>query len=95
MESKNGQMDQGMRATGSVIRLTDLASYSMQMAIYMKVNGEKTKQMEKEHIFMQMVLDIKETGEMTNSMVLVLRCGLMEHFMRVNTLKERKMDKEN
>lgn len=53
------------------------------------------KLMVEEYILMQMELNIMENGKTTNNTEKVLKLGLMEQFMKVNIMKERKMDKEN
>jgi hypothetical protein len=78
-----------------MIRLTDLENYTMLMEIYMKGIGMRTKLMVKVHIRMLMELDTRVTGEMINSMDLELKHGLMGPYMRANTMRERKMEREN
>jgi len=78
-----------------MIKLTDLENYTMLMEIYMKGIGKRTKLMVKVHIHMQMGLDTRVTGEMINSMGLELKHGLMGPYMRANTLRERKMERES
>ena len=51
--------------------------------------------MEGEYILMQMEQNIMESGKTTNNTEKVLKLGLMELFMRVNIMKERRMDKES
>jgi len=43
----------------------------MQMAIFMKANGETIKQMDRELTFMQMEPNIKVSGKMINNMAWV------------------------
>jgi hypothetical protein len=95
LEDNNGLMDRDMRVTGLTIRLTVLASFTMQMEMFTKESGQTIKQMEKEHTHMLMVLNIKEIGRMISSMAMELRLGLMVLFMRVNILKEKRMAKVN
>jgi len=78
-----------------MIKLTDLENYTMLMEIYMKEIGKRTKLMVRVHTHMPMGLDTKETGKMINSMVLEQKHGLMGPYMRANTVRERKMERES
>lgn len=84
-----------MKETGSTIKLTDTENYFMPMATFTKGSGEKIKPMEREIIFMPMVPNIQVIGKMISSMVLELRHGQMEQFMRVNIMRAKRTVKEN
>jgi hypothetical protein len=60
-----------MKDTGKMIKLTDLGNYIMQMEIFTRVIGEKTKQTGRGLICMQTGQNIKVIGRMINSMGLV------------------------
>ncbi len=75
----------------------------MLMAISMMGNGQRTKQMEREFIYMLMVLDMKDkyiiivktivSGRTISSMVLALKPGLIMPDMKETTWKGRNMGK--
>lgn len=58
----------------------------------MKVSGRMIKLMDMESICTLMEQDTKDIGKRINSMVEVKKHGLMVHAMKVNILKERKME---
>lgn len=72
-----------------------MASYFMQMVTSTRANGRMIRLMGREHILIVMVPNIKENGKMTNSMGMVSNNGLMELSMKVNTLRERRMEEES
>jgi len=65
------------------------------MVMSMKESGKMTKLTAMELIHTEMVQGILELGKMTNSMVKDKKLGLMVPNMKVNTMKERNMVKEN
>lgn len=54
MGTNYGQMDQGMKVTGGMIKQMAMESLFMQTGTFTRVNGSMTKHMVKELILMQM-----------------------------------------
>lgn len=94
-EPKSGQMVPNILVTGKMIKLMAKESSIMRMVIFMKVIGWTTKLMEEECILMLMGLSTVENGKMINNMEKVLNPGQMELYMKVSTMKERKMVEVN
>ena len=60
---------------------------------YMKVSGKIKRHMDLVLTAILMVLNLLGIGKRTNKMEMELKLGLMEPNMRVNTFKDRNMDK--
>lgn len=88
---KSGLMVLNILVVGSMIKQMDMEHCIMLMEISTKVSGSMIRLMAKVFILMQMEPTIMENGKMTNNMDLELKSGQMVQFMRVTTLKERKM----
>ena len=73
-----------------MIKRMGKASYIMQTEISTRVTGLMIKQMEEVCILTLMEPSTVESGKMTSNMERVLNPGLMELYMKVNTMKERK-----
>jgi len=78
------------RVTGLTIRLTGSGSYSMQTEMSTRASGRTTRPMARALTLMQMVLATRATGGTINSTGSVLKRGLMEPFMKANTLRARR-----
>ena len=85
--SKYGQMAHDMTAFGVMVWPTDTADLFMQKVMFMKVNGQKIKQMVMEYTHILMVAGTKVSGLQTNSMDLVLNNGQMGQSMMANMSK--------
>ena len=66
--NRSGLMNQGMKDTGLMIKLTVLGNYSMQTEIFTRVNGEMIKQMVEELTLMPMEQSIQEIGKTISNM---------------------------
>jgi len=84
-----------MLVTGSEIKPTDMAPFTMPTETFMKESGVKTKLMEKVSIIMRTELIITVSGKKTNNMDLVLNVGLMEPSMKDFIKMVRKMEEES
>ena len=73
----------------------DMASYITQMATSMRAIGSMTKQMVTEPTLMLMAPSMSDRGRTISNMDLALKHGLTMLFMKVNTMKERKMETES
>lgn len=73
-----------LEAIGKKIKAMDLEHCIIQMEMFTKANGHKTKPTEKVNMFIPMVLYILENGRMTNSMDLEYNNGLMEESIKAN-----------
>ena len=92
---RNGLMAVATRVTGLTIRPTGSASYSMQTETSTRASGRTTRPMARAHTLTQMGLATRATGETINSTGSVLKRGLMEPYMKANTLRARKTAKES
>ena len=92
---KFGQMDHFMMVTGEMIRPMAEVDSFMLMEMFMRVIGRMIKLMDLESIITQTVLATKAIGKKTNNMVMGKRLGLMEHVMKENTRRVKKMDLVN
>lgn len=91
MAYSNGLIIPSMKVIGHKIKLMGMVHCFTPMETSMRATGWRIKPMEKVSIPMPMALIIMVSGKMTNSMALVLRNGLMEQYMKVNTVMERRM----
>lgn len=79
-----GQMDPDMMAFGKMEWLTEEVDSYTQMAMYIRVNGRKTRLMGLEYSKIIMEVDTKAIGWMISNMVKVLRLGLTDLLMKVS-----------
>ena len=70
-EFKFGQMVLDTMDFGDKEWQTDMEDLYMQKEMFMRVNGQKTKQMDSEFILISMGVDMKVTGSKINNMVSV------------------------
>ena len=89
--NKNGSMEAVTKGSGRMVRLTAGVSFTMLMEIYMRATGSTTKPTETVLTRTPMELSMSDRGRMTSNMASVLKHGPTELFMRVNTMKVRKM----
>ena len=82
---KFGLMVHDMKDIGKVIKQMEGVDSYMLMVMCMKETGEMIKLMEMEFILMLMDPVIRVVGLMTNSMVMVLKNGLMALHMKEHT----------
>jgi len=81
MGNRCGLTAQNTMEIGRMIKQMVTENCSMQMVMFMKVNGNVIKRTDKGLISMPMELLIKGNGRMTNSMVKELKHGQMEQGM--------------
>ena len=86
-ESKFGQMDQDMTASGETEWPMVMEDLFMLRVTCMKESGLKTKQMVMEFTLILMEADMKVNGFKINNMDLVSNNGLTAPSTRVNTSK--------
>ena len=94
-EHNNGQMDQNTQVSGKTTKQMAMVNCIMQMVTFTRVNGPMTRLMAEEYTHMPMELSTMESGKTTNNTVEESKLGLMELFMKVNTVMGRKMVKAN
>lgn len=95
LEYKNGQTDRNTLEIGLMIKQMVMELYIMQMEIYMKESGKTIKRTDLGNTHMRMEPNTQEIGEMINNMDKEKNNGQMVHVMKVNTMKEERMGKEN
>ena len=89
MASKIGWMDHVTRENGKMGEQKAMASYIMEMGIFMKVIGQTTKLMDMGFTLMQTEQSILEIGKTTSNMVKDMRLGLMELYTKASTAMGR------
>ena len=82
---KLGQMDLSMRGTGKMAMYTVEVGLFIQMEMFKRVNGNKTKLMGTGPTHMQMVQDMKVVGVKTSNTAKEKNHGLMERSTKANT----------
>jgi len=93
--NKDGLMAPFMKENGNWVKQTAMESYITQMVTFMKATGLTIKQMEKEPTLTLMAPSMLVNGKTTNNMVLDLKPGQTELFMKGFTLRVKSMVREN
>ncbi len=89
-ECKSGLMGQSMRDTGGSTRLTEEEDSFMQMAMFTKENGRKTKLTAMAFTSIRMEPSMRVIGKKISSMDMEKKHGQMELAMKENIEKEKK-----
>ena len=93
--NRSGSTVLAMRVSGEMEKPTDTENCTTLTEISMKVTGLTIKQMATEPILTQTVRSMLVSGRTINSTGSDSRPGPMEQYMKVHTLRARRMAKEN
>lgn len=91
MESRHGQMELNMKATGRIIRLMAKELSGMCTATSMKEHGSETKHMDSGGIHIATVPHTKATGKMTYNTDKVSNSGTIIQNTKVSIKEEKNM----